>query len=115
MQSEVENWDFESEWLNAFAETFVQDTRRMVCNVVIEADDGCLVICGRTRSYYAAQLAIHCVQTFNRDCPLFAMTRLSLEVDNHSLELSIAHQLNRKHVGKASPKTSDTRRELTLA
>lgn len=115
MQSEVEIWNSENEWLNAFAESFVQDTRRMVCDVVIEADNDCVVICGRTRSYYAAQLAIHCVQTFNRACPLFAMTRLSLEVDDHSLELSISHQLDRVRVGKVSPKTPDTRRELTFA
>ena len=115
MQSEVDIWNCENEWLNAFAETFVQDTRRMVCDVVIEADDDIVVVCGRTRSYYAAQLAIHCVQTFNRDRALFATTQLSLEVDDHSLKLCISHQLNREHVGIASPKTPNTRRELTFA
>ncbi len=115
MQSEVENWNCENEWLNAFAETFAKATRRMVCDVVIEADDDIVVVCGRTQSYYAAQLAIHCVQTFNRDRTLFAMTRLSLEVEDHSLELSISHRLNCEPVGKASPKTPYTRRELMFA
>lgn len=115
MQSEVEIWNSENEWLNAFAETFAKGTRRMVRDVVIEADDDCVVICGRTRSYYAVQLAIHCVQTFNRACPHFAMTRLSLEVEDHSLELSISHQFNRAHIGKASSRTPGTRRELTFA
>lgn len=115
MPSKIEMWNSENEWLNAFAETFIQDTRHMVYDVVIEADDGCVGICGRTRSYYAVQLAIHCTQTFKRDRPVFAMTRLSLEVNDHTLELSISHQLDREPVDEALPKTPDTRRDLVLA
>ncbi len=115
MRSELENWELENEWLNAFAGTFVRDTRRLVRDVGIEAEEDCVVVCGRARNYYAVQLAIHCVQTFNRDRSPFAMTQLSLEVDDHLLELSISHQLDRALVVEAPRKTSDRRRELMLA
>ena len=115
MKSETEIWNLENEWLNAFAETFVLSTRRMVCDVAIETDDDIVVVCGRTRSYYAVQLAIHCVQSFNRDRSQFATTRLSLEVDDHSLELSISHQPDRAQVAEVSTKTNGWRRELSFA
>lgn len=115
MQGEIEIWSSKNEWLNTFAVAFTKGTRRMLCDVVIEADDDCVVICGSARSYYAVQLAIHCVQTYGRVCPPFAMTRLSLEVEDHSLELSISHRFSRERVGKASARRPDTRRELTFA
>ncbi|MCC7334196.1 MAG: hypothetical protein IT422_03835 [Pirellulaceae bacterium] len=115
MRSELENWYLESEWLNAFAEMFAKDTRGMVHNVAIEADGDCVVVCGHTRSYYAVQLAIHCVQAFHRDRSPFAMTRLSLEVNNHSLELCLSHQVERVPAAKSSTSRNERRRELTFA
>lgn len=115
MRSELEIWYLKNEWLNAFAEMFAKDTRCMVRDVAIEAEEDCIFICGRARSYYAVQLAIHCVQSFNRGRSPFAMTRLLLEVDERPLELSISHPLDRAQVAEASMKTNDRRRELAFA
>lgn len=115
MRSKFANWELENEWLNAFAGAFVHDTRRMVRDLGIEVDEGCVVVCGSARNYYAVQLAIHCVQTFNRGRSPFAMTQLTLEVDDHALMLSILHQAEPVQVPDASTKTMARLRELTFA
>ncbi|MEZ6153322.1 MAG: hypothetical protein R3C09_24735 [Pirellulaceae bacterium] len=115
MRSKMKDWYLESEWLYEFAEMFAKDTRGMVRNVAIEADGDCVVVCGHARSYYAVQLAIHCVQSFHRDRSPFAMTRLSLEVNNHSLELCLSHQVERVQAVEASTRTHERRRELAFA
>lgn len=97
MLSATEIWSLESEWLNAFTENLLRDTRRMLCNIAIEVENDCVVVCGRARSYYAAQLAIHCVQNLNHDRSWFATTRLSLEVGDHSLELRISEMIEKRY------------------
>ena len=103
MRSGAEIWNLENRGLKAFSETFVKDTHRMVADVAIDAEEDCVVVYGRTRSYYAVQLAIRCVQSFNRGNLPFPITRLSLEVNDHSLELRIVHPLDGAQVAEASP------------
>lgn len=115
MQSEIELWNQENVWLNAFAETFFKDTRRMVLDAVIDADGDGVVICGRTRCFYAVQLAIHSVQTFNRNGTLFRTTRLILEVNAHPLELSISHPCRPVPVTAKLQRFGERIGELTFA
>ena len=108
-------WNLENEWLNEFAEAFVRDTHRLVRDVAIDTEEDCVVIRGCARSYYAAQLAIRCVQTLHRDRSLLPLTRLSLKVNDNPIELHFTHTGHPMQVADASTQMTNRRRELTLA
>lgn len=108
-------WSLENEWLNEFTEALVRETHRRVRDIAIDGEAGCLVVCGSARSYYAVQLAIHCVKTFNRKRSWFPTTRLLIDVDGHPIELRFAHSVRRANVIRPSTQSNNRTRELTLA
>ncbi len=110
-----DQWSLKNEWLNRFADAFVRETHRLVQDVTIETEENCVVISGRSRSYYATQLAIHCIQTFNHEHSLLPMTRLSLKVNDNSLELCLTHPVNHVQVDQASTQMSNHRCEFRFA
>lgn len=110
-----DQWSLKNEWLNAFAKAFSRDTHRLVQDILIEPEGGCVVVYGDTRSYYAVQLAIQCVQTFNCDQPLFQLTRLSLKILGRPLELQLVHQRNQVQSIQPSKQLNGHRRKVSVA
>ncbi len=108
-------WSLENEWLNDFAEVLVRGTHRRVRGIAIEGDADCLIVRGSARSYYAVQLAIHCVQSFNRKRSWFSTTRLLINVNGNRLDLRLTHRARRAEVAKASKQTNSHATELIYA
>lgn len=88
-----ENWSQQSEWLNALNLAIQNNTHGLVNVLTVEPEpDGVAVVHGKVQSYHGVQLALQAIQQLSRQTSPFHDTRLTLTIDDETLEFVIANR-----------------------